>query len=269
MNETVLQIRDLNAFYGQEQVLTGVSLSLKKGEVLCVAGESGSGKSTLLGVICGDHQPVSGAERTDRSSLLRIESGEVIFQGEELIGKRPSQMRKLMGTRIGLIPQNPAGSFNPVRRLDAQFKETLKSHGIGFDRGEIMRVFTSIGLSDPEKLLESRPYELSGGTNQRIAIAFAMLLAPTLLLCDEVTSALDVTTAITVIDELLKLKKEREMSMLFVTHHLGIAREIADRIAIMHCGRIVEEGPAGELLTHPSQEYTRKLLNDVPRMTER
>ncbi|MCR4763771.1 MAG: ABC transporter ATP-binding protein [Lachnospiraceae bacterium] len=268
MTEAVLQISDLSAGYGQEQVLSQVSLTLHQGEVLCVAGESGSGKSTLLQVICGNHLPVSDADRAGRASFLRIESGSVRFQGEELTVTSPSQRRKRMGTQIGLIPQNPAGSFNPVRRLDAQFRETLKSHGIAYDRGEIVRVFDSIGLSEPEKLLRCRPYELSGGMNQRIAVAFAMLLAPTLLLCDEVTSALDVTTAITVIDELLKLKRERNMTMLFVTHHLGIAREIADRIAIMHRGRIVEEGPAKELLAHPSHEYTGKLLRDVPRMAE-
>ena len=268
MLKTVLQISDLTAAYVQEQALSQVCLSLHEGEVLCVAGESGSGKSTLLGVICGRHLPVSDTDPAENYALPRIESGSVRFQGEELIVKKPAQMRRLMGTQIGLIPQNPAGSFNPLRRLDVQFRETFQSHGMEVDAGEIKRVLASIGLSEPERLLKSRPYELSGGMNQRIAIALSMLLSPTLLLCDEVTSALDVTTAITVIDELLKLKRERNMTMLFVTHNLGIAREIADRIAVMHRGRIVEEGPAEELLAHPSQEYTKKLLRDVPRMTE-
>ena len=253
--EPVLEIRDLTASYGGERVLSGVSLTVERGGVLCVAGESGSGKSTLLSAICGNAD-------------LRIESGSVVFQGKELTALPGAERRHLLGTEIGLIPQNPAGSFNPVRRLDAQFRETLNSHGIGYDPGKITDIFSSIGLAEPEKLLRSRPYELSGGMNQRIAIAFAMLLKPQLLLCDEVTSALDVTTAITVIDELQKLRRERNMTMLFVTHHLGIAREIADRIAVMYRGEIVETGPAEELLTAPSQEYTKKLLRDVPRMME-
>ena len=254
MAEPVLMIRDLTASYGKERILSGVSLSVNPGEVLCIAGESGSGKTSLLSAICGNPE-------------LFVESGIITFQGKELTALSGAERRRLMGAGIGLIPQNPAGSFNPLRRLEVQFRETLDSHGIPFDREEILATFSSIGLAEPEKLLRSRPYELSGGMNQRIAIAFAMLLKPALLLCDEVTSALDVTTAITVIEELQRLQREQKMTMLFVTHHLGLARRIADRIAVMVRGEIVETGTAEEVLTVPTHAYTKKLLADVPRMT--
>ncbi|MBR5116765.1 MAG: ABC transporter ATP-binding protein, partial [Lachnospiraceae bacterium] len=239
MAEPVLMIRDLTASYGKERILSGVSLSVNPGEVLCIAGESGSGKTSLLSAICGNPE-------------LFVESGIITFQGKELTALSGAERRRLMGAGIGLIPQNPAGSFNPLRRLEVQFRETLDSHGIPFDREEILATFSSIGLAEPEKLLRSRPYELSGGMNQRIAIAFAMLLKPALLLCDEVTSALDVTTAITVIEELQRLQREQKMTMLFVTHHLGLARRIADRIAVMVRGEIVETGTAEEVLTVPT-----------------
>ena len=168
-----------------------------------------------------------------------------------------------------LIQQNPAGAFNPIRTFDKQFRETLKSHDISFDNEKLNQLFVTLGLKDTQGILKSRPYEMSGGMNQRIAIAAAMLMDPELLLCDEITSALDVTTAIAVTDELLRLKNEKGTTIILVTHNLGIAANIADKIAIMSKGEVIEFGSAEQVLHDPQREYTRNLLRDVPKLMEK
>jgi ABC-type dipeptide/oligopeptide/nickel transport system ATPase component len=171
-----------------------------------------------------------------------------------------------MGSEIGLIPQDPGSSFNPIRMLSAQFREAMAGHGMAYDEDRIDGLLKKIGLQQGKAVLGNRPFELSGGMNQRIAIAAAMLFEPRLLLCDEATSALDVTTAGAVVDELLKIRESRGTSILLVTHHLGIARRMADNIGIMKDGRLIEYGNTEKIFDAPENEYTRKLIRDVPRL---
>ena len=284
MNEALLSIEHLSVSYGEEDVLHDVSFSLQRGEILCLVGESGSGKSTILRAIHG----LESAEVT---------AGRIVFEGTvigepsqhggaggstgpfkrrssrhrdaELFMRRFSQdsaARSFMGSGIGLIPQNPEGSFNPIRTFGAQFKEMFRAHDIPYDRALVEETLARTGLRGTETILRSRPYEMSGGMNQRIAIAAATLLSPRLLLCDEVTSALDVTTAALVVEELMKLRRERGSSILIVTHHLGVARRMADRIGIMRSGQMIEYGTVEEIFEHPREKYTRRLLEDVPKL---
>ena len=256
MAEELLSIEHLSASYGEKDVLTDISLSVKAGQIICIVGESGSGKSTLL-------KAVHGMDR------VRVTGGSIRAFGSPVSAMTDEQRRSLLGGEIGLIPQNPAGSFNPIRPFEAQLRETMQSHGRQFDPAETARAFEAVGLADARGLLRLRPYELSGGMNQRVAIAAAMLLKPRLLLCDEVTSALDVTTAGKVIRELEQMNRELGTAILMVTHHLGIARRMAEKIGIMKDGRMIELEDADWILNAPVQEYTRQLLRDVPKLAGR
>lgn len=238
MQETVLKINKLSASYGDENIIEEVSFEVKPGEIVCIVGESGSGKSTLLKAIHG----------FDR---VHITGGEVI------LGKDIS---------LGLVPQNPGGSFNPIRTYKAQICEALMSNKIDKCMEEVTDTLQILGLTDAQRILGSRPYELSGGMNQRMAIATTMLLEPNLLLCDEVTSALDVKTAKIVVEQLLKINNLKNTSILMVTHHLGIAAKMADHIGIMKSGRMLEYGVTKEILENPKCDYTRQLLHDVPKL---
>lgn len=247
----VLQLKNLSVSYGLDAVVSDVSLSMKKGEILCIVGESGSGKSTLI-------KAIHGLENAT------VTAGEVVLFGKDCKTKKEKQA--LMGTEVGLIPQNPGGSFNPLRTFEKQFREALKGTKMAYDENRIGNVFETLGLKDGKSILKSRPYEMSGGMNQRIAIAFSYMKKPKLLLCDEATSALDVTTARIVVEELKTLRKENDTAILMVTHHLGIARTMADNVAIMKDGKIVEYGRAEEIFSNPKCEYTKKLLCDVPKL---
>ena len=238
MQETILSIKNLSASYGDENVIEDVSFEVRAGEIVCIVGESGSGKSTLLKAIHG----------FDR---VRITGGEVT------LGKE---------TSLGLVPQNPGGSFNPIRTYKAQICEALKSNKLNKCLDEVTDTLQILGLTDAKRILDSRPYELSGGMNQRMAIATTMLLDPNLLLCDEVTSALDVKTAKIVVEQLLEINRLKNTSILMVTHHLGIAAKMADHIGIMKSGRMIEYGVAKEILENPKCDYTRQLLHDVPKL---
>ena len=257
MSEALLQVKDLSVAYDdcdvEDLAVMDVSFDMKPGEILCIVGESGSGKSTLIKAI---HN--MGAARTI--------GGRIFLEGEDLADMSSRDRRSLMGTSIGLIPQNPLASFNPIRKYKVQLKEALKSHIMPYEESVVLDMFGKVGLADGERILNSRPYEMSGGMNQRIAIAIAMMFKPKLLMCDEPTSALDVTTAGMVVDELVKMKEEQNTAILMVTHHLGIAARMADHIGIMKNGRMIEYGPAKQILKNPQEEYSRKLMEDVPRL---
>ena len=251
--ENVLQIENLSVSYGEDLAVSDVSFSLKKGEILCIVGESGSGKSTLIKAIHG----LENAACT---------GGRLSLFGKEM--KSDSDKRELMGTEVGLIPQNPGGSFNPLRTFEKQFKEAFVGTKKIYDEKRIVETFAKLGLKDGECILKSRPHEMSGGMNQRIAVAFSFVLEPKLLLCDEATSALDVTTANLGGEELKTLRKENNTAILMVTHHLGIARSMADHVAIMKDGKIIEYGTSEEIFSNPKCEYTKNLLRDVPKLKQ-
>ena len=258
--ESLLSMKDLRVSYGDYEALHGYSLELAPGEIHCIAGESGSGKSTILKALLGL-----------TSYSAEVTGGSMTFAGEDVLAMSDKARRELLGDEIGLIAQNPAASFNPLRTFRRQFEETLESHGKKLDEHEVFHVFKTLGLPTDGRVLSSCPYEVSGGMCQRVAIALLMLLKPRLLLCDEVTSALDVTTQKQVADELLRLRDETGMAILLVTHNLGLATYMADTISILLNGDCVESGPVGGhyrdgapgVLATPSHDYTKKLLHDV------
>ena len=253
MSDSLLKITSLSAAYGEHSVMEDISFDIPEAGIVCIVGESGSGKSTLIKAIHG-------------MSELEVTGGSIIFEGRDITHLSYAERRRLMGTGIGLIPQNPAASFNPIRKYDVQFREALAAHDMPFDEADIAERLARIGITDGRAVLKNRPYELSGGMNQRIAIAAAMMFEPKLLMCDEATSALDVTTAGAVVDELLKIRDELGTAILMVTHHLGIAKRMADSVGIMRAGRMVEYGSVEKIFNAPEDEYTRKLMNDVPKL---
>ncbi len=249
----ILEIRDLSLSYGDEDVVRHVSLNIRPGEIVCIAGESGCGKSTLLKAVHG-------------MDAVNVTGGDILYDGKPVLALSRGERRRMMGTGIGLIPQNPQGSFNPLRPFGKQMNETMRSHGLCFDRMEMIRLMDSMGLPDGDRLIDSRPFELSGGMNQRVAIVFSLMLKPKILLCDEITSALDVTSGKMVIREVESYAERSGAAILMVTHHLGIADRIADTLAVMNNGEIVEYGPAKKVLREPAHEYTRFLISKVPRI---
>ena len=258
--ESLLSMKDLRVSYGDYEALHGYDLELAPGEIHCIAGESGSGKSTILKALLGL-----------TSYSAEVTGGSMTFAGTDVLAMSDKERRDLLGDEIGLIAQNPAASFNPLKTFRKQFEETLESHGKKLDEHEVFHVFKTLGLPTDGRVLSSCPYEVSGGMCQRVAIALLMLLKPRLLLCDEVTSALDVTTQKQVADELLRLRDETGMAILLVTHNLGLAAYMADTISVLYKGDCVESGPVGGhyrggapgVLSTPSHEYTKKLLHDV------
>ena len=253
MKNALLEITSLSASYGDGDVIHDIGFDIAPGEIVCLIGESGSGKSTLIKAIHG-------------MSGLTVTGGSILFDGKDITKLNTRERRKLLSTGIALIPQNPAASFNPIRKYEAQFREAFAGHNMPYDEAAIAGKFSLIGLCDGKAILKSRPYELSGGMNQRIAIASAMLFEPRLLLCDEATSALDVTTAGTVVNELLKIREDNGTAILMVTHHFGIAKLMADNIGIMKNGRLVEFGNKEKIFDSPEDDYTKALMRDVPRL---
>lgn len=247
-----LDIKNLSVSY-DEPVIKGVNLSVYDGEILCIVGESGSGKTTLLQKIVG-------------IGSYTVDEGEIFFQGKNILNLSSARMNEILGLEIGYIQQNPAGAFNPIRRFERQFRETFLSNGLKMDCDKIRKVFHVLGLKDTDRILKSRPYEMSGGMKQRIAIASSMVLEPGLLLCDEITSALDVSTTDLVCEELKKLNETLGTTIVMVTHSMGVAASLADRIVIMKEGQIVESGLKEEIFSNPKAEYTKQLLKDMPRL---
>lgn len=252
MNDIALKIRDLTLSYGKANVVENLSLEVKKGEVLAIVGESGCGKSSLLKSILG----------IDKN--LEIKQGEIELYNTNLRTLTKEERRRVLGKRIAIVPQNPASSFNPLRKFKAQFIETFKSHSMPYDEARVIEVMQSLGLKDAKRILHSYPYHMSGGMNQRIAIAMAILLEPEILLCDEATSALDLQSQKQVIDELIKLNRNLGIAILFVTHNLGVAKAISHHLGIIKKGSMVEYGKTTEILEQPASEYARRLIADVP-----
>ncbi len=255
-DERLIEAGSLTLGYGDSPVAWDISFSAAPGEILGIVGESGSGKSTILKALNGG---------TDFG--VQIYSGEVLFKGQDLRNMKPAALQKIRGEKIGMIFQDPSSSFNPIRIFEKQIRAAFSDHGRKdweAEKKRILEVFEVMDLKDGEQILKSCPFEMSGGMNQRIAIAAATAMHPDLLLADEPTSSLDVTIQRQIIDELLRLRDRYGMAIILVTHHIGVVREMADRVIILNQGRIVETGSVSEVLEDPSQDYTKQLLDAVP-----
>ena len=255
MNREILNLKNLSVSYGDINILKDIDLSLKKGEILGIVGESGSGKSTLIKSIMGI---------LDENASI---DGEINFEGKDLASLSLKDYRKIKGKEISMIFQNPTEYFNPTRKISKQFIETLRSHN-DISKQEIQKksinTFKFLGLQDGKKIWNSYPFELSGGMNQRVAIALSIMLEPKILLADEPTSALDVTVQAQVVKELLKLRQKLNTSIILVTHNIGVASYMSDNIGVMYGGRIIEYGESEELINNPKHPYTKMLINSVP-----
>ena len=236
-----------------------LSLTLAQNEILCIVGESGSGKSlTALAVM--------GLLPTG----VRLAGGSIRFDGQELSALDDAAMRKLRGARLGMIFQEPMTALNPVMRVGDQIAEVLRFHGR--DRGikaRVLELLNAVGLPDPGSLRLAYPFRLSGGQRQRVMIAMALALDPAILIADEPTTALDVTTQAQILALIKSIQAKRGMGVLFITHDFGVVAEIADRVGVMQHGRLVEIGAAGDVLDRPQHAYTQSLLAAVPRLTPR
>ena len=238
--------------------IENVSMTIARGEILCVVGESGSGKSvaasTLMGLL---------------PRGLKIASGEACVAGENVATMTPERLRALRGREVAMIFQEPLSALNPLMRVGAQIVELFEAHNAypgEAGRKRILELFHYVGLPDPERLIESYPFQLSGGQRQRVVIAMALALEPKLILADEPTTALDVTTQAQVLDLLRKIRREHGTSILFVTHDFGVVADLADRVVVMEKGKLIEEGPVDQVLTAPREPYTQKLIAAVPRL---
>ena len=255
MTEAKLSLRDLRIAFGPRTVVDLEHLELGSGEILGLAGESGSGKSITALAVLGLASTLG----------ARVE-GSVRLDGQELVGAPESRLREIRGSRIAMIFQSPVSSLDPLLRVGELFQRTLRLHGV--DRQEASEqakgAFREVLLSSD--LLSRYPNELSGGQAQRIAIALALALRSEVLIADEPTSALDVTVQAEILDLLRRVREERGMSVLFISHDLAVIAELCDRVAVMRLGRIVEDGVTARVLGQPVDDYTKLLVAAVPRI---
>jgi ABC-type dipeptide/oligopeptide/nickel transport system ATPase component len=234
----------------------GVSFQIARGETLGLVGESGSGKSVTALSILRLLQPPG-----------RVAGGRVTFEGRDLLSLPEREMRRVRGARISLIFQEPMTALNPVMRVGDQVAEALTVHGLASGaeaRRRAVELFEAVRIPDPGRRVRDYPHQLSGGMRQRVLIAIALACRPPLVVADEPTTALDVTVQAQVLELLRDLRARFDLSLLLITHDFGVIAEMADRVAVMRQGRLVEHGPVREVLRHPSHEYTKSLLAAVP-----
>ena len=238
-----------------------VSFDLMDGEILCIIGESGSGKSVTASAIMGL-----------LPSIIRVTAGSIWFKGMDLLSVDEVTLRGLRGRAVSIIFQDPLSSLNPLMTIGDQVIEVLDVHKVGTPesrRRKVKELLTEVGLPDPNLLQHQYPFRLSGGQRQRVMIAMALALDPDVLIADEPTTALDVTTQAQILELIRKIQRRKRMSVLFITHDFGVVAEIADRVIVMEKGHLVEQGTATQVLNAPVHPYTQRLIAAVPRMTTR
>ncbi|MFJ3878724.1 ABC transporter ATP-binding protein [Streptomyces sp. NPDC090077] len=262
----LLDVRDLHVEFhtrdGVAKAVNGVSYSVNAGETLAVLGESGSGKSVTAQAIMGILDMPPG----------KIPSGEILFQGQDLLKLPAEEYRKIRGSKIAMIFQDALSSLNPVHTVGAQLGEMFRVHR-GMSKKDSLA--KAVELMDRVKIPAAKarvgdyPHQFSGGMRQRIMIAMAMALEPDLIIADEPTTALDVTVQAQVMDLLAELQREMNMGLILITHDLGVVADVADKIAVMYGGRIVETAPVHEIYSRPAHPYTRGLLDSIPRLDQK
>ncbi len=265
--QEILEVKDLRKWFPVERSLVeklltkqrryvkavdGISFSVRRGEVFCLVGETGCGKSTTGRLV---------------ARLLEPTSGSIIFNGKDVTREPEKSLRKWFRRKVQVIFQDPYSSLNPRMRIGKQILQALEIHGVGAPderRRLVEEMLEKVGLTPPEAFYEKYPAELSGGQRQRVAIARALILKPELVVADEPTSALDVSVASQIVRLLMSLKKELNLTYLYITHDLALAGCICDRIAVMYLGKIVEIAPARKLLENPLHPYTQALISAIP-----
>ena len=254
----LLDYENVEISFGGTPVVHDVNVSLQSGEILGLVGQSGSGKSTLIKAAMG---------LLGNNGL--VTKGDIWFEGKNLPDLSEKELRKIRGAKIGMIFQDAGASLCPIRTIGEQIFESMSAHGPVSKteaRERALDLFDKLHFKNPVRIWDSYPFELSGGMNQRAGIAIAMLLNPSILLADEPTSALDVSVQKQVITEMLQLREMFGMAIILVTHDIGVVSAMADRILVLKDGNTMEYGSAAEVLNHPQNDYTKKLLAAVPRL---
>ena len=260
VSDTLLAVENLTTVFDVRPTpvvaVNDVSFEIRKGETLGLVGESGSGKSvTAFSLIRLVQSPG------------RVAGGKVIFQGRDLLATSEPEMRHVRGAGIGFVFQEPMAALNPVMRVGAHIAEALIVHGLASKsdaRARAVELLRAVLITDPEKRVDDYPHQLSGGMRQRVMMAVALACKPPLVIADEPTTALDVTVQAQILDLLRDMKREFDLSLLLITHDLGVIAETADRVAVMYAGRIVEQGTVREIFHDPMHPYTRGLLASIP-----
>jgi peptide/nickel transport system ATP-binding protein len=268
MSSPLLEIRDLTVSYatgkGRLQALRHVGFGVPEGRIVGIVGESGCGKSTLIASVMRLLAPNA-----------QVDGGAVVFKGKDLLNLPPEDMRALRGSEISMVFQDPMTSLNPVLSIGRQMADVQHrdKSGRAGKRARSMTMLERVGIPDPASQLQRYPHQLSGGMRQRVAIAMALMTEPSLLIADEITTALDATLEVQIIHLLEELQRDFGCSILFVSHHLGVIAELCDQVIVMYAGEVCESGPAGDVFGAPRHPYTQKLLEcdpaRIPRRTSR
>lgn len=253
----LLEVKDLDISYGDKLTVTGASLELDKGEIMSIVGESGSGKTTVIRAIMGC---LPGAGRVSR--------GSIIFDGKDVLHNTPDEWRKMYGSEMSMIFQDSGNMINPIRRIGQQFIDYVQAHQPDKSKDQAYKMccdmLTNVRLPNPENIMNSYPFELSGGMRQRVGIAMAMIFSPKILLADEPTSALDVTTQAQIIRQIVDIRDEYGVAVIMVTHNLGVASYASNKLMVMKGGHVVEYGKREDVIANPQDDYTKQLLRAVP-----
>lgn len=264
MDDTLIQVKNLQISFKYDGVMTpvirGVSFDIKRGETLGMVGASGSGKSVTSREIM----------RLIATPPARIDSGEILFDGRDILKMSDDELRSIRGNRISMIFQEPMTSLNPVYTCGDQIMEVIRLHkGVSKKEARQMAIemLREVGVQSPETRVDCYPHELSGGMRQRVMIAMALSCSPTLLISDEPTTALDPTIQAQILQLIKDMKKKLNMSVLFITHDLGVVAQNCDRVVVMYAGKIVEVAEVCELFDHPAHPYTQGLIMSIPKMS--
>ena len=261
----LIEVKDLKVSFftpaGEVKAVGGISYEMGYSEVMGIVGESGSGKSveayTIIGLL---------------ASPGKVVGGEILFEGKNLLEYDKKQMEDFRGREVSMIFQNPMTCLNPVYTIGNQLMEALLCHDKSIGREEArnraIEMLTLVGINNPDKRIKQYPHELSGGMRQRVMIAMGLICHPKLLIADEPTTALDVTIQAQILELMKDIQKKTQMSIIFITHNLGVVAEICDKVSVMYAGKIVEQGLVNDIFYNPSHPYTKGLLRSMPRVDE-
>lgn len=252
----LLEVKDLNISYGDKLTVSGVNLELNTGEIMSIVGESGSGKTTVIRAVMGC-LPGRG----------HVSGGSITFDGRDMLKNTREDWRKISGSEMSMIFQDSGNMINPIRRIGEQFTDYILAHAPQKSKAEAAEMakdmLNKVRLPNPQNIMNSYPFELSGGMRQRVGIAMAMIFSPKLLLADEPTSALDVTTQAQIIRQIVDVRNEYNAAVILVTHNIGVASYVSNKLMVMKNGHVVESG-GREIIENPQHAYTKELLAAVP-----